>query len=214
MLQGEIVSDTAYRGERPPGARNRRRSTLTAAVLALAFFPFVALYAQDDRDEGLFEVRSASMELVGGVYYVSASIDFRLSKDAQAALESGLPLTVRLEVELIHRRRFWWDHDDARLVQRYQIEYHALTERYIVRNLATDEQPSFATLFSALNYLGRIEQLPFIDASLLEPGRNYDCRVRAVLDADEFTGPMRLLTFWRRDFSLSSEWFQWPFRSE
>jgi hypothetical protein len=167
-----------------------------------------ALLAQDD-DIGEFTVRSAESELVGGVYLVNAVIDLRLSTDATVALESGVPLTVHIEVDLVRVRRFWIDDEEADVDQRFELAFHALTERYIVRNLNSSDQASFSTLTAALNYLGRLERLPFIDAALLDPQRSYDARIKAEMDMDEFSGPLRLLTFWRRDFSLESDWYRW-----
>jgi hypothetical protein len=61
--------------------------------------------------------------------------------------------------------------------------------------------------------LGRIERLPLIDAAILEGGRTYELRLRAVLDVERFPGPLRLLAFWRRDWSLASDWYRWPLPS-
>ncbi len=163
-------------------------------------------------DPGHFEVRSASLQLSGGVYYLDAWLEYRLSSDANRALQSGVPLTIRVDVEVLTDRRFWFDTEQASLRQRYQLEYHALSERYIVLNLNSGVQASFATLFSALNYLGRIEHLPLIDAALLDAGRDYDLRLRTVLDVEQFPGPLRLLAFWRRDWSIGSDWYRWHLR--
>ena len=162
-----------------------------------------------DEDPGRFEVRSASTELKNGVYFLSGWVEYRLSAETREALQSGVPLTIRLEVEVIHERRFWLDRQVASLVQTYRLEYHALSERYLVHNVNSGEQTSFATLFSALNHLGRVDELPLIDASLLEPDADYDARMRAVLDTEDIPGPLKLLAFWRRDWSLKSEWYQW-----
>lgn len=172
-----------------------------------------ALRAQDE-DPGRFEVRAATTDLMDGVWYLSARIEYRLSPDTRAALESGVPLTIRIEVQLLRNRRWWMDAEQAALRQTYQLEYHALSERYLIRNVNSGEQTSFATLFSALNFLGRIQDLPLIDASLLEPETTYDVQIRAVLATEEFPGPLRLVTFWRRDWSLSSEWYTWPLRGD
>jgi len=168
--------------------------------------------AQDE--EGSFEVRTASSELGLDVYFINALIQFQLSDEARVALESGVPLIVRIEAELIHNRRLWFDDEEADLEQRFLLEYHSLTERYLVRNLNGGDQSSFATLSSALSFLGRIERLPFIDLSLLEADRSYDVRIRAELDTDEFSGPLRLLTFWRQNLSLSSDWYRWRLQGE
>jgi Domain of unknown function (DUF4390) len=196
------------------GTSCRAASMLTwvlvcAAAPAQQFVPDHPELRLPAEDPGHFEVRAADLQLSGGVYYLDASIDYRLSSDANRALQSGVPLTIRVDVEVLNKRRFWFDNEAASLRQRYQLEYHALSERYLVLNLNSGMQSSFATLFSALRYLGRIEHLPLIDASLLNPDHDYDLRLRAVLDQEQFPGPLRLLAFWRRDWSLGSDWYRW-----
>jgi Domain of unknown function (DUF4390) len=166
--------------------------------------------AQDDEpDPGYFAIRSATAELSGSVYFLTARIEYRLSSDARAALEAGLPLTIRLEIEILNRRPLWVDTEVASLTQLFRLEYHALTQLYIVRNLNRGDQRSWATLSGALDSLGRVEKLPVIDATLLEADRSYDIRIRALLDTEQLPGPLRLLAFWRRDWSLGSEWYRW-----
>jgi len=184
---------------------------LAVAVLLLGF---ARAPGAQDTDPGRFEIRSAEVALEGGVYYLDAWMELRLPQEAHEALRSGVPLTIRLDVEMTYNRRWWVDADVAELRQRYQLDYHALTERYVVTNLNSRDRSSFPTLFGALNHLGRIEKLPLIDASLLEPGRAYDLRIRVVLDTERYPGPLRLLAFWRRDFSLSSDWYEWRFDGE
>lgn len=174
--------------------------------LGLAAVPAAA----QDEDPGRFEVRSASVELDEGVYYLDAWLEYRLSSEARAALDAGVRLTIEIEVEFLRSRRFWFDDSEADLRQAYELQYHALSERYLVLNRNTGELNSFANLFSALNFLGRVTHLPLIDAALLEPGESYEIRVRTILSTEDFPGPLRLLTFWRRDWSLRSEWYTWP----
>jgi hypothetical protein len=165
-------------------------------------------------DPGFFEVRSAVAELRGGVYHLNAVIGYRLSSEALGALHSGVPLGFRLDIEIIDPRRWWFDSEGAALQQAYQLEYHALSERYLVLNTNSGEQESFASLPAALEYLGRIERLPLLDAAVLDDDRGYYVRLRASLDQEQFPGPLRLLAFWRRDWSIASEWYRWPLRSE
>jgi hypothetical protein len=176
--------------------------------------PPPAAVEQADDDPGFFEVRSAIAELRDGVYYLNAVIGYRLSTEAVDALRSGVPLGLRLDVEIIHPRRWWFDDDSAALRQSYQLDYHALSERYIVLNLNRGDQASFGSLPAALEYIGRVERLPLIDTAVLEDDRGYYVRMRASLDQEQFPGPLRLLAFWRRDWSIASEWYRWPLRSE
>ena len=167
-----------------------------------------------ENDPGHFEVRSAYTELRTDVYYLNAVIHYQLSTDARDALLAGVPLVIRLDIEIFHPRRWWFDNDEVDLRQSYQLEYHALSERFIVLNLNSGDQSSFGSLFAALDYLGRVERLPIIDTAVLRDDRGYDIRLRAVLDQEQFPGPLRLLAFWRRDWSIASEWYRWPLQSE
>lgn len=160
-------------------------------------------------DSGYFGVEEAQIELASDVYFLDARIQYRLSSDAREALLAGVPLTIKIDMEVVSPRRFWFDNETAKLEQRYELVYRAVSERFLVRNLNSGKQESFPTLQSALTYLGRIENLPIIDADLLEAGERYDLRLRTELDIDKFPGPLRLLAFWRRDWSLGSDWYQW-----
>jgi hypothetical protein len=179
---------------------------LLCCCLGLAAAP---AWAQEE-DPGRFEVRSASVELEDGVFYLDAWLEYRLSAEAREALEAGVPLRIEIEVEFLRVRRFWFDGSEADLRQTYELQYHAISERYLVLNRNSGEQSSFANLFSALNFLGRVTRLPLIDVALLEPGEPYEIRVRTILSTEDFPGPLQLLAFWRRDWSLRSEWYAWP----
>ena len=174
--------------------------------------PPIAIEEEDD--PGYFEVREAMAQLRGGVYYLNAVIAYRLSSEAMDALHAGVPLGIRLDIEFIDPRRWWFDNDSAALRQSYQLEYDALSERYIVLNVNSGDQASFGSLFAALADLGRVDRLPLLDTAVLDEDRGYDVRLRAVLDEEQFPGPLRLLAFWRRDWSIASEWYRWPLRSE
>ena len=191
------------------GAASRVAGAAKTLVAVLLLLGVALPSAAQSRDPGRFEVRSADLAVDSGVYYLSARLELRLPYEAREALHSGVPLTIRLDVELTQGRRWWVDADVAELRYRYELEYHALTERYVVTNLNSRDRTSYATLFAALNDLGRIERLPLIDTAILAPGRRYDMRLRVVLDMDRLPGPLRLLAFWRRDFSIASEWYEW-----
>ncbi|NND47273.1 MAG: DUF4390 domain-containing protein [Woeseiaceae bacterium] len=193
----------------PP--RLRRWTSMMHAMLAFfAVLGIGAALAQDDVErEGYFEVRSASTEVFDGVHALDARLQLVLSSEALAALESGVTLTIELQLEVIRTRRWLIDDTVAELAVRYELEYRPLRERYIVKNLNSGEQDSFATLYSALNSLGRVQGLPIIDDALLEPGRKYRIRLRAMLNTEQYPATLRLLFFWRGQWQLQSEWFEW-----
>ena len=164
--------------------------------------------AQTDKP-GVFEVRSAEALLDGGEYRLDARVQFILSGDALAALDNGLPLNFVTDIEVIESRRFWIDKTIEQGAVRYQLQYHALSQRYLIRNLDSGDQQSFATLYSALNNLGRIVDVPIIGAQRLRDGRRYRFRIRSTLDFEDFSGPLRYIFFWLDDWHLRSDWFAW-----
>lgn len=194
---------------RPP--QKRPMKSVHALLACLAMLALGAGFAQEEIDrEGYFEVRSATTEPIDGVYTLDARLQLVLSSEALAALESGVTLTIELQLQVIRQRRWFLDDVQAELAVRYELEYRPLTQRYIVRNLNSGDQDSFATLYSALNSLGRIQGLPVIDDALLIPDKPYRVRLRAMLNTEQYPATLRLLFFWRGEWQLQSEWFEWP----
>ena len=177
------------------------------AVLALS----TGLAQESIEREGYFEVRSASTRPINGVHTLDARLQLVLSSEALAALASGVTLSIELQMQVIRVLRFLIADVDAELVIRYQLQYRPLSQRYIVRNLNSGNQDSFATLYSALNNLGRIQGLPVIDDALLSADRPYRLRLRAMLNTQEYPLILRMLFFWRGQWQLQSEWFEWSF---
>ncbi len=191
--------------------RRRTQAVGRAAVAILVVLFASSVVAQQDPivREGYFEVRSASTQLVDGVHLLDSRLQLVLSSEALEALNNGVPLTIELQMQLLRQRRFYVDALDAELEVRFELEYRPLSQRYLVRNLNSGDQDSFATLYSALNNLGRISGLPVIDDALLAEDRNYRVRVRAMLQTQQYPAPLRLLFFWRSQWQLQSEWYEW-----
>jgi hypothetical protein len=144
------------------------------------------------------------------VQQLDARLQLILSAEALKALNSGITLTIEIELEVIRVRRLLPDDGEAALTVRYELEYRPLSQRYIVRNVNSGDQDSFATLYSALNNLGRVQSLPVIDDAILEPDSEYRMRLRALLSTREYSAPLRFLFFWRDEWDLKSEWYEWP----
>jgi hypothetical protein len=193
--------------------KGRARAACFLALLAASVAASAPALAQGP-DAGEFEIDRAEMMLSGGVYFLDADATLVLSSEAQQALESGLTLTIRYEVQFLNRLRLWWDLEEATLRQLYRLSYHVLTNRYVVVNVNSGDQLVFDGLRAALAYIGRLDRLPLIDEAVLDADRRYEVRVRVVLDKEELPGPLRLLAFWRRDWSLGSDWYTWRLDEE
>jgi Domain of unknown function (DUF4390) len=184
---------------------------LACAILALlACCWSVSPLAQEG--EGRFEVLSAYPTERGGVYYVDARILYELPTTADEALRSGVTLTLELQIEVERVRRFPLpDKSVASLLQRYALQYHALSDRYIVQNLNSGEQETYSTLATAEAALGEVHDLPVIDVALFEPGARYQLSMRSVLDIRRLPAPLRLFAFMFDDWRVTSQWYRWQF---
>jgi len=191
------------------GLTNKKMTgRLTSSLLILLIL--MPVWAQDSPEHaGYFEVRSAATALVDGVHVLEGRLQLVLSDEALNAVNSGVALRIELNLEVIRTRRFWTDPAEAELIVSYELEYRPLSQRYIVRNLNSGDQDSFATLYSALNNLGRIQGLPVVDDAILEPDKIYRIRLRARLSTEQYPAPLRILFFWRDQWQLQSEWFEW-----
>ena len=100
----------------------------------------------------------------------------------------------------------------AALEQRYEVSYHALSQRYLVKNLNTGEQQDFGSLQAALERVGDLHGLPVIDAALVSDGPVYEGGIRAVLKMNTAPDVFGWLLFWTDDWSAESDWKTWMLR--
>lgn len=155
------------------------------------------------------QVLEASTQLEDGVWFLEADIEYRLNDSALEALENGLELDIELVIRLSERRRILWDPEFAELKQRYGLRYHALTERYILRNRNSGEQTAYAALEPALQALGDVRRLPVIDDALLSDKERYDVALRAVIDIKKLGGPLALFRLFWNDWRIAGDWVRW-----
>ena len=182
-------------------------STLLArGCLLLAFLVWpIWSWAQEHR----FEVRSAYVEPRESVFELNATLNFDLPEGAREAVREGVPLTLTWEIVVKRQRSYWPDFTVAALEQHYELVYHALSERYLVRNLNSGEQASYSTLEAALDDLRVVSNLPAFDESLIEPSRRHEISVRASLDVRTMPDTLRFVLFWTDDWRQRSEWYTW-----
>ena len=154
-----------------------------------------------------FVVKQVQTKLIDDVYHVSVDVEYGFSQDVLAAIESGVPLIIVLDIELVEPRSYIWNKEVANLEQRFQLHYHALAEQYVVRNLNSGAQFTAPTLHSALYYLREINDIPLIDKQLLEPDHNYQVRLRVSLEFDTLPVPLKLSAYTSRSWWLGSDWF-------
>ena len=182
-----------------------------AAWLALCLIATAGSVAHAE-DESKLTIRDVQVALDEGVYELDAKVDLVLPDGARKAVESGLTLRLTYEIKVDRVRRYMPDAGIAALEQRYEVSYHALSQRYLVKNLNTGEQQDFGSLQAALDRVGELHGLPVIDATLVSDGPVYEGRIRAVLEMNTAPDVLGWLLFWTDDWSAESNWKTWTLR--
>lgn len=185
------------------------RVTAFGGLALLCLGLVMALWAAP-ADAQEITVSSAATRLQENVYRLDADLSYEFSPPIVDALNSGVVLTISLDIEVFHERDLIWDDVVASLEQQYQLQYHALTEQYLLRNLNSGAENIYPTLDAALFSMGRVRELPLIDAQLVEDNAAYQVRIRAHLDSGSLPVPLQLRTYVSRDWQLSTDWFTWP----
>jgi len=181
---------------------------LYGVLMALAFAA-CGPPAHADALDGVLEVRSAYVSVEGGVFLLHARIEYPVNPAIRDALHDGVTLTVDLDTRIERARRFWLNADIVDLTLRRELGYHAVSDRYIVRDVRSGNQKSFATLEEALSDLGTVDGWPvLVEPQLITEG-NYRISVRAGVRRGRLPTSLRALMFWTDDWHRVSQWYTW-----
>jgi len=155
------------------------------------------------------KVYSASTHERGNVVYLNAQLEYSLNEAAVTALQSGVPITFKLKVEIFQPRKWIWDKVISEHVHRYQLSYHALTQQYLVTNISSGIQNSYSDRNIAMSAMGRIYNLALVATTALPQQADLQARIKVSLDINALPTPMRPWAYISSDWKLSSEWYTW-----
>lgn len=158
------------------------------------------------------EVDDIESWLNDDVYMVRGDVTIDLVNPILEALDNGVTLEFALYYDILRSNRWWLDKSIAKISQRYQVSYHALSRQYLLTNLNTRSVNTYYSLELLLDDMGQIRDFPLIDKSLLEPGALYIVRMRAYLDYDELPIPLRIRAYSSLSWRPGSDWILWPLR--
>lgn len=202
-------SHISQNNEQSPAVGN---STMWRSASLLMLFGLIFWVPAYAGDAGRFEVIDVDYRVDEGFMRADARVELELSDQALEALRNSVALTIQFQFDVNRIRRFWPDKliEERRL--NIELRYLSLSQRYTVHNLMTDEQASYATLYSALRRIGKIADFPVLATDRIDPKEAYRFSLRAVLNRESLPGPLQILAFWRGDYSLESKWYQWKLK--
>jgi Domain of unknown function (DUF4390) len=188
----------------------RKISIVLAAALALScWLAAPRLWASAGPLDGDFQIRSAFVVIDRGVMQLNVHVQYPINERIRSALQDGVTLAFDLECNVTRHRRLWWNAGVLEMTLRRELTYHAVTDRYVLRDEQGVEQESFPTLEEALDRIGRVENLPILVESQLRGEGPWQVAVRAGVRRGRLSDTMRALMFWSDDWHRNSDWYIW-----
>ncbi|MEJ8569544.1 DUF4390 domain-containing protein [Elongatibacter sediminis] len=186
----------------------RRRGREAARILAcLATAWLMAACASEAQDFGV-TIESLETSRQAGHVQLVVHQDIRLSTEARAALEHGVPLVIQVEARL---RRSRGGNDVMTIERHFEIRYLPLSDHYQVMEGDGQQQGTYPRLRHALADLREVT-LP-LPGTLAGTGP-WEAGARSRLLASRLPRPMRLPAWfsarWRHDSGWRVEAVRWP----
>ncbi len=181
--------------------RHLTESTICFLLLAGQLLPGMAC-----ADNETFAKYDIQVEQEQAHLTLRGDIHFNFSRVALEALDNGLPITLITEIELVEPGAWPWSRAIWEKSFTHEIQYHALSQQYLVKSIQAGFPKAYLTLSSALKALGRIENLEVRKPEKSDPDKNHIIQVRTGLDSEKLPIPLRPLTYLSNSWRLRGNW--------
>lgn len=159
------------------------------------------------------EVTQARLESSDDGYRLSASFSFDLNHSLEDALNRGIPLYFKIDVEITRSRWYWFDEKTIRASQTIRISYNVLTRQYHAGE-AGQLQQTFANLNDVMVLLRRPNRWVVAQNNDLKPGETYQVATRMSLDLAQLPKPFQVNALNNSDWRVSSDWKHFTFKAD
>jgi len=176
-----------------------------ASLLSIVMFCLAGCGQEDVAAYG-FAIKNVSVRSAYQSLDIQLQQNLELSEQAREALEHGVTLVIRLELELRNDNKMIIVQRDAR---HFQLRYLPLSERYQL----SEEETGESQTFSRLRHLLAAEAVLNVHLATgpLVSG-SYELRTRIRLDESRLPAPMQLPAWLSTQWQHDSEWSVWPFK--
>jgi hypothetical protein len=189
------------------GLRNTAANRASALVLAL--LTLLSTGAPAAVLDGTFEVRTAYLAVDDGVYQLNVRTEYPVNEEIRTALTDGVTLYFDLEARVDRSRRLWLDATVVEVTLRRELSWHAVRERYVVRDASRGEQDYYVSLDQALQAIGIVSNYPVITEPQLAPDASYEISVRASVRRGSMPDALRALVWWSDSWHRRTDWYSW-----
>ena len=157
---------------------------------------------------GIIKLEDAHTWRIDDGEYLEAQFSIELSSGAEEAVRNAVPLLFELQVQVVEIHTWLWDSVDIEFTEQRQLQYHALSESYQVKDLNAGTQGNYSRLDDALRAAGKIKNM-LLTEQPLDRGPDYSVRLRGSLDVESLPTPVRLIAYISSDWNMVSKWYKW-----
>lgn len=186
------------------------------AVNRLLYFFAWLLLCNTVQAEPHFRIVQASIKSQPNAdYLLDAIITYPLTPRVIEAIENGIPITFNQTLrisepyfflgQLIPWRKTYWS-----TTYRHRLRYHSLSGQYILQSFSPREQHNYPDLDTALEELGRLEQVTL--ALPDSPSPQAKLELQTEIDIHALPTPMRPGALISSKWQIASPWTEisWP----
>ena len=139
---------------------------------------------------------------------VDCDITYEVDEKVEMALNNGVELAFRVDVELVEENTYWFNQTAGSFNYVFFLKYHALSQQFILRDDKSEQ--SFPDLYSAFYFQSRIKNIVLAEIESLNLEYQYFIRVRARLASEMLPLPLRIKSYFTSEWRPDSGWTKWP----
>lgn len=179
-------------------------------VGALAAAWGLALLLSDQGWAGPLRVSNLVVTNADRILIVNAVLLGSLPEAVVEGLGTGIPATVRFQVELWQHNSWWVDRRIAAKILERQVMYDVLTKEYRVSAVQGEEREPYVTrdIWEAERVLSEVRALRLAPISSLRAQDLYYVRVRAAVGSGTPDSLSKIMPFWST--RVETDWEQSP----
>ena len=148
-------------------------------------------------------------EVRDGVVFVDADLAISPSAEVIEAMRNSIALHLVVEARIAEPREWLWDRRLAGGERHLRLEYHALSQTWMVTDVTARETHTFSDLAGAVDSLSRIRAWRLADWDRLADRKRLLGRMRVRLEVNKLPLPLRVPALMDPAWDMNSDWFLW-----
>ena len=185
--------------------KKRRSITILLFIfLSLHLFPFPAMGN---------EAAIKDVLITQSVDYIQlyAKVNNAISKEMEAAILTGVPVTITFLVDLYQERSFWFDRKAAGVVIKQTVQYNSVKKTFYVWLLNRQEPEGFQEFESAKRAMTELNGVVVAPVRQLQKNRPAYIMIKAKLDKVHLPLGMEYVFFFVSLWDFETDWYKQRF---